>query len=299
MACRTPIRMYRRKEGRDRVTGSWPLVSNPRDGCIDLPVEIPCGRCIHCRLANSRGKTIRLVHELQYHDTACFLTLTYDDDNIPIGPKGVPTLTRGQKGDVTLFLKRLRHFLPNYELKYFNCGEYGDRTARPHHHIVLYGYDFIEDRQLVQSSPMKLYSSNFLDSVWQKGGCRIGTVTWDSASYVASYCVKKLTGEMAKEAYDDNDIIPPYMTSSLAIGKQWILDWIDDVYPRDRIFVRGHASKPPRYYDDVLKSERPDLYKQVIRNRQDNDFDDSYFDNAIPSIVKKEKELQFYKNPTF
>ena len=66
---------------------------------------IPCGQCIGCRLDYSRRWATRLMLELQCHQTAFFLTLTYDDDHITRGNKLAYTLV---PEDVTNFLKRLR-----------------------------------------------------------------------------------------------------------------------------------------------------------------------------------------------
>lgn len=291
--------MYRSNlERYNRKSATWPLVSNPSDGCTDLPVDIPCGRCVFCRLKNSFGKSTRIVHELETWDTACFLTLTYNDDTLPISSKGLPTLTRGQSGHLTKFFKRLRKCI-NRPVKYFSCGEYGERTARPHHHAVLYGYDFADDRRyLKMSGNHKLYTSQLLTDLWQHGNCYIGSVTWESASYVASYVVKKLTGPDAAVTYDYFDLVPPYMTASLGLGLNWIDRWMHDVYPRDRINVNGHLVKPPRYYDDRLKKTNPDLYADVMRNRRNNaDFDEEYHLNAISANLKKSSQLAFFSNP--
>lgn len=310
MGCKFPVRMYRCKKGRTR-DGTWPLVANIADGCGDLPVIVPCGRCIHCRLEIARQKTVRITHELLYHEVSCFITLTFNDGNLSYGNLGLPTLTRGQRGDVTLFLKRFRKWLETKmfpvpalrpEIKFFQCGEYGELYQRPHHHMILYGYDFSHDRVIdVKSSTADytVYRSKTLESLWGKGDCHIGTVSWDSASYVASYCVKKLLGDDADAQYDDLGRIPPYMTSSLGIGKKWITQWINDVYPRDYIVVRGHRCKPPRYYDEYLRNHNPDLYEEVILARQRREHPDDYYDNAIAASLKKEKMLQFHKNPKF
>ena len=285
--------MYRSKAGRT-PEGTWPLVSNPKDGFVDLTVQIPCGRCIFCRLNTSMGKTIRLTHELEFWDTAAFLTLTYEDKHLPLNDAGVPTLTRGQSGDMTLFIKRLRDRI-DVPIKIFQCGEYGEKYGRPHHHAIIYGYDFSEDRSPV-SSDGKLFSSQLLNDCWKKGECVIGSVTWDSASYVASYSTKKLVGDDAKQ-YDILDIEPPYMTSSLGVGKRWIEKWLYDVYPRDWIAVKGHKFKPPRYYDKVLEEKNPEMYKKVIKAREDHEYPEDYFKRGIAAMSIKEKQLEFFKNP--
>lgn len=46
-------------------------------------ISLPCGKCIGCRLDYSRQWADRLMLELQYHDSAYFITLTYNDDHVP------------------------------------------------------------------------------------------------------------------------------------------------------------------------------------------------------------------------
>lgn len=43
-----------------------------------------------------------------------------------------------RKRDLQLFIKNLRTFIPEYEIRYFASGEYGPDTFRPHFHILLY-----------------------------------------------------------------------------------------------------------------------------------------------------------------
>ena len=286
--------MFRSKDGADKVTGRWSLVANPKDGCTDLPVDIPCGRCVFCRLKTAFGKTVRITHEAQCWDVASFLTLTYSPENLRYSIKGVPTLTRGQKSDMTLFLKRLRKYLDKLKVKYFQCAEYGETTFRPHHHVILYGFDFSHNREPISNT---LFRSPDLDNLWRLGACAIGNVSWDSAAYVASYCVKKLTGPDAQATYDEAAILPPYMTSSLGLGLPWIQRWHDQVYPRDRIIVKGHSCKPPRYYDQWLEKTNPEMYYRVRKKRENVEFKEDYYLNAFAANIKKSKEIDFMKNP--
>ena len=47
-------------------------------------LKIPCGRCIGCRLERSRQWANRCMLELQYHESSYFVTLTYDDEHVPV-----------------------------------------------------------------------------------------------------------------------------------------------------------------------------------------------------------------------
>lgn len=72
-------------------------------------VLVPCGKCIVCRQNRSAEWSARLVHESQYWEKKCFITLTYNNDNVPIvidekNSQGILTLN---KTDYQKFIKRL------------------------------------------------------------------------------------------------------------------------------------------------------------------------------------------------
>ena len=46
-------------------------------------LEVPCGRCIGCRIAKRKEWSLRMLHELTYHPQSSFITLTYDDYHLP------------------------------------------------------------------------------------------------------------------------------------------------------------------------------------------------------------------------
>lgn len=268
MSCNFPVLCYRDKNGPNSETGKWPLVSNPSDGCVDLPVVRPCGKCIGCRLDYSRSKAVRAMHESTLHDANSFVTLTYDPDTLPFGSGslGWPTLV---KRDLQLFWKRLRKIIHPIRIRYMACGEYGDSTERPHYHAIIFGYDFSDDREIWKRGRNPLYVSSTLSDAWKLGHAVVGDLSFESAAYVASYTVKKLNGQMGIEAYEKCGRIPPFGSMSLkpGIGRGWIEKWSEDVYAHDAINVNGHLQRPPRAYDKFFESNGGDL-AFVLRNRQ-------------------------------
>ena len=111
MACYHPILAYRSKTGRDPITGKWPIVFNITQGYADMPVQLPCGQCIGCRLERSRQWAIRCVHEASLYDDNCFITLTYDDERA----------VSLNYTDFQLFMKRLRARFPKDVIRFFCC----------------------------------------------------------------------------------------------------------------------------------------------------------------------------------
>jgi hypothetical protein len=99
----------------------------------NLMTPVPCGKCIPCLKRRSSHWSFRILQESKTAKSSCFITLTYDQ--VPLSPNGLPTLL---KRDYQTFFKRLRKLAPHKKgkkrLKYFACGEYGTKTARPHYH---------------------------------------------------------------------------------------------------------------------------------------------------------------------
>ncbi|AXH73031.1 MAG: replication initiator protein [Microviridae sp.] len=234
---------------------------NPRSGYVDRPMQVPCGKCIGCRLERSRQWAARCMHEASLHPFNCFLTLTYDDDHMPPGQ----TLVKKHMQD---FFKRLRKSIHPHKISHFYCGEYGDQTKRPHYHALLFGYDFPDKRIYKKAAQGYLFRSDTLDSLWSFGLCSIGSLTFESAAYVARYSLKKINGEPAAQHYQGR--VPEFlgMSTRPAIGLRWIQKWHADTYPSDTVVTRGHETKPPAYYDKVLKRNDPGLYASIKRERE-------------------------------
>lgn len=219
-------------------------------------VSLPCGQCIGCRLERSRRWAVRLVHENQLHSRSCFLTLTYNNRYVP--KDGSLNVV-----DVQRFLKRLRRKMP--PLRFFQCGEYGEKFGRPHHHMILFGADFSGDRIEVEPSKSgdPQFESETLSRAWGKGRCVISEVTFESAAYVARYCVKKVTGRGADSYYSGRK--PEFVTMSRrpGIGAGYAKQWLRDFYESDSIIMRGKEMMPPPFYDKLLEKVDPDLFKRV------------------------------------
>lgn len=231
----------------------------------DVPLSIPCGQCVGCRLERSRQHGVRCMHESRMHAENSFVTLTYNNESLP---KNKSLDYRHWQ----LFAKKLRFHRGPF--RFFMCGEYGDLNRRPHFHACLFGMDF-PDRKYwrMSDSGFRLYRSAILDSLWGNGNCEIGDVSFDSAAYVARYCMKKITGDKAKSHYEQLDLdtgeitwlTPEFCHASNGgnskstwkggIGRGFFDKFKDEMYPLDRVIVNGQEARPPRYYDSMLSEE--------------------------------------------
>lgn len=270
MPCYRPRTGYRSKHV-NPDTGKRSIVFNPHDGYVDLPQTVSCGQCIGCRLERSRQWAIRCLHESQLHPQNCFITLTYDNAHLP--PLGTLVLEDYQK-----FMKRLRKRYGE-GIRFFHCGEYGEKFARPHYHACLFNFDF-EDKTLFSvKKGNRLYISQSLSELWPFGFSTIGDVTFQSAAYVARYITKKINGKQALQHYEvvdqeDGEIMgrrrPEYVTMSRrpGIGREWLNKFTEDVYPSDFIVINGKKMKPPKYYDLNFEIENPELFAKVKLSRE-------------------------------
>lgn len=258
MPCFHPITAWRSQT--KTAAGKRPLIFTP-NGAFGDKLEIPCGRCIGCRLERARQWSLRIMHEAQFYDETSFLTLTYSDANVPAdGSLSVR--------DYQLFWKRLRKHLGAKRVRFFGCGEYGETTHRPHYHAVLFGHAFLEDRQRYGQSKAngeQLYTSSTLDDLWGLGQCWLGSVTIQSAGYVARYTLKKVHGDMAESHYQGRT--PEFMTCSKGIGARWFELFRGDLYPDDFAIFKGRKMPVPKYYDRKLPEDELADYKEKRKLR--------------------------------
>lgn len=164
------------------------------------------------------------------------MTLTYEDAPDSLVPR-----------DLQLFFKRLRKFFAGERISYFACGEYGEQLGRPHYHALLFGVEFPDKRARYRGSD--LYTSRTLDRLWGLGACMIGAVTFESAAYVARYCVKKITGDQALEHYQGREPEFVRMSTRPGIGQAWFERYGQELEHNDSVVMRGREMKPPKYYD--------------------------------------------------
>lgn len=199
-----------------------------------------------------------MTHEQQCHARSCFLTLTYSDEHLP---------QHGQliKRDLQLFFKRLRKVVGPF--RYVACGEYGELRRRPHFHVALFGHDFTADRLLVGVGVKgdHLYESPTISPVWPYGLHRIGSLTFESAAYIARYITKRIQGPgasvMPLALTDDGEIVypnPEFLLCSRrpGIGHDWFLKYgRTDVLPHGRVITQQGTPAPvPRFYKNKLKA---------------------------------------------
>lgn len=268
MPCYSPLKGYRSRD--TNPSGKRSIVFNKLAGFVDLPVQVPCGQCIGCRLERSRQWAIRCVHESQLHEKNCFITLTFRPACPLDGTRRDPTHTLYKKYFQD-FMKRLRfHYAgrAGAGIRYFHCGEYGELLQRPHHHACLFNFDFPDKYQWKKSGSHTLYRSGTLEKLWPFGYSSIGACNFETAAYVARYVTKKINGEKSAAHYSGR--LPEYVTMSRrpGIANQWLKQFSSDVYPSDSIVIRENLKcKPPKYYDKIFDLLNPGQLSNIKAQR--------------------------------
>lgn len=231
-----------------------------------LVVYAPCGQCMACRLNYGKLWSIRMMEELKKHDKACFATLTYDGEHYEdlIDYQGIGRLC---KRDLQLFWKRLRK---KRKIRYFACGEYGDKFGRPHYHAIIYGVSPDEEQ--------------FIQDLWPLGHVKLGNVTEDSCAYVAKYMTKKLRGKsLEAKLSEDPDFQNEFVLMSRrpGIGGEPSAAMIKFMRENGIYVRKGVPSGLPRYY-----KEKFDIIPRHGKKHLINEF-------IADKLLKK--RLQFFK----
>ena len=269
MPCYYPIKGYRARSLNEN--GKRPIVFNAKDGYADMPVTVPCGRCIGCRLEYSRQWAIRCVHEAQMHEKNAFITLTFNKENLPEDYSV-------QKWHLQKFFRRMRK--KGIKMRYFACGEYGEQKSRPHYHALIFGYDFPDKEIWSYNNGNPLWRSRELETLWPYGYCMIGEVTFESAAYVARYVMKKWKKDgreddtevqmanavVDRETGEIHEINPEFVLMSRrpGIGSAWLQKYTSDT-DKDFITINGKVMSLPRYYDKLLEEKDPE---DMMRRKQ-------------------------------
>lgn len=248
-------------------------------------IQIPCGQCFGCRMQYARIWANRCMLEAKQSENCWFVTLTYDDDHVPVHDyvdKKTGACEKSLslcKRDLVLFNKRLRKRYGD-GIRFYAAGEYGSRTMRPHYHIIYFNLPFddlrdpdpkIEPFRSKKGFDIKV--SDELYKLWDKGIHSIEPVNWKTCAYVARYCMKKQKGAGAS-VYDDFNIEPEFslMSRRPGIGREWYDEYGEKSYETDIIRLSlpdGPISfQPPSYFDSIFDIDHSEELEEIKENRR-------------------------------
>ena len=266
-------------------------------GSVSEFFYVPCGRCIGCRIDKARDWAVRIMCESYTSQSAWFLTLTYDNEHMDEFSL--------EKKHLQDFIKRLRDkvraYDPDIKVRYFGCGEYGDKSGRRHYHLIVWNLPnlLIAPKPQSVSSGNILYSSELLNQIWEKGFVVLGNVSPESAQYVARYTLKK----QGTKDYSDVDIESPFLLMSTRPGigydycmnnkNRLTLDW--------KILIGHQYAHIPRYFmrlleDDPYYGERVKNHKEELKDLSfDKNFMKQFLNNRKLADILSDEEIYLIK----
>ena len=254
-------------------------------------VEIPCGHCELCQKARSRDWILRIEKAFeafkQKHKTtfSYFVTWTYADEFLPLSPTtGMPTLDKQTFRHMFNTIKNTEKLCAD-EFQYYAVGEYGDLSARPHYHGIVFTTKSIDWQHY-----------------WLYGNIQIGDVQPESIGYVTRYVDKKLGSYLKKEDFELLGIEPIFSIMTKGLGKDFILDRIEKYSDNPALLnsiigQNGQKFTLPRYgkkkLDPLLKlnlQNYNDSSSSVSRSLLPKEKSVKSADNALLAKVKAQKK---------
>lgn len=214
------------------------------------PKIVPCGRCYECRSSYKSKWAIRLLHEYEkYPSSTYFLTLTYSDEYLPD-----TTIKR----DIQLFVKLLRK--KGQKIRYYCSAELGEKTNRPHYHMIIYNLN-INDID-------SLKNSNYIRSAWKKGNIYIvPVIDMSTINYVVDYSLKKYDSSEKSAFWSLMSVRPPLGNTTKWNMRSSCFQYNNIKYPIPRIYKQknGIASDDPELKNTTekfLKQSKSELLQR-------------------------------------
>lgn len=222
------------------------------------PVEVVphrCGKCPSCLALRSQEWVYRMVAESKNHKDTVFVTLTYSPEYLESIGKPRDGIFSVSKKEVQNFLKRLRKNLRR-RIRYFACGEYGEKSHRAHYHAIIFG--------------LSVSDASEIDRAWSpRGFTKTVQANQATMAYVARYCTKKNYGLDYKDWLDDQGLAREFQLQSnkpgigyCALEKGAVIK--DDTNNSYTVWFEGRRVGAPRYLKDMLMSERE---RQIVALR--------------------------------
>lgn len=228
-------------------------------------VKTTCGKCPECLEKKRKDWFFRLQIELQHSLSCYFITLTYNNENLPYCLDHKPCFS---VDDVQKFLKRLRKYYQGSKIKYFLVGEYGGDFGRPHYHAIMFNL------------PKKdIYTLNDeIAQIWNKGYTSVGNITDARIGYCCKYCLQNL---QSKRSAAHPSLFPPFLVSRRpAIGSAYLTDSNVIYHLNNKTFKTNFCGQDfplPRYLRDKIFNDYKDIKDEItqeILEKQKKQYDE-------------------------
>lgn len=273
-------------------------------------IQIPCGKCIGCRMDYSRSWADRMTyHVIGKEDSSYFITLTYDDDHLDDLPHSDNyDLYALEYDHMSDFIKKLRNKFRGCNIDYYYSGEYGDQQFRPHFHMIVYNLP-LDDLGFWKTNDNgdPIYTSELIHSLWQKGICSVSPYNWRTAAYTARYVEKKRDGRLMAE-YEAVGLTPEKCRCSRrpGIAHDYYMEHYEDIWRNNGLNVdrtvnsKGHLGIP-RYFrklaengvgfENFLEFQKRSLDRQNLLNPLNVDNSSFDLDSIRQMLEFEEREI--------
>lgn len=209
-----------------------------------------------------------MIHETTAHKNSIFTTFTYNDDSLPKDGNV-------SKETLQLLFKRIRKRLKNRNLKYYACGEYGEKYGRPHYHAALFGMSAMDEDILIKS--------------WHQGNVHIGNLGIESSRYIANYLQKGIYNYQGGRTR-------PFCLMSKGIGRSWAETNSSMLRMNLGLTLRGNKVKIPKYYLKVLEQTCSEEDFLTLKSDLAKVYDEHIQEVTSHFIDKYQKNSDNYKN---
>lgn len=228
--------------------------------------QVPCGKCAQCAKDKINSWYFRIQQEVKISSSVHFVTLTYDENNVPT-INGKKTLV---KRDCQLFIKRLREYEKN-EIRYYLVGEYGTNTKRPHYHAIMFN---IADPKNIEKA-------------WGKGFTFSPPL--DKKGHEIRYVLKYIQKEKTKR----NEVEPEFSLMSKGIGKNYLTKEMVKYHLQsvEKSYVTGKDGNKlpmPKYYKEKIYTDNSKITRAQVTK---------YLAQRNEQKLKENERLEIISNP--
>lgn len=242
--------------------------------------KFECGSCPECLQKKSRLWALRCCMEAKVN-VGMMITLTYDTykNGVDGEENPVDSSIIVNKKHCQDFIKRLRYYFPDKNIKYLLSAEYGKRTHRAHYHALIFGVQFDDLRFCKKSKRGNIiYRSKTLEKIWSHGICSVDAINLSAkiARYCTKYCAK------------DSGVDDTFMLFSRGIGDSELLR----LFNGKSYWIDGREYSIPRQIWQKFIEKKYSL-AGFSRYVGKNHFYDNgkKLCNSLDKLEKREKEL--------
>lgn len=240
-------------------------------------VPSDCRHCVECERKYRTSWQFRLQQELKRSKSCFFVTLTYDDDNLPCLSTGEICFDNQH---FTTWRKRLGTYYKRkgVTLRHICTGELGEETDRPHYHCIIFADDVLEYEEFNSKAHEYWSYAEVVD-------CDVPRSFNAVSSYVTKYIMKDYYRQTDK--YSEGSKTNKFRIHvSNNIGLNWIgtqeskeFYFAPDEHPLVALFGDDYVRTVPlpRYYRKKIGRE----YSVDELNKIANDYEKKFTEDWI------------------